>query len=66
MDYKTLIVERRGHVGWLVFNRPGALNACNALMVGELQRAWHELDLDDEVRVIVNTGRAEHSRQGWT
>ena len=24
MSYETLIVERRGHVGWLVFDRPDA------------------------------------------
>jgi enoyl-CoA hydratase/carnithine racemase len=54
--YRTLTVERRGPVGWLIFNRPDAGNAMNATMFGELERAWHELDADREVRVIVNTG----------
>jgi len=27
------MVGRRGHVGWLIFNRPKALNAMNATMM---------------------------------
>ena len=54
--YESLIVEREGHVGWLVFNRPDAGNAMDATMLAELERAWRELDDDPEVRVIVNTG----------
>jgi enoyl-CoA hydratase/carnithine racemase len=55
--YETLIVERRGHVGWLIFNRPEALNAHNLQMLVEVPQAWEELADDDDVRVIVNTGR---------
>ena len=55
--YETLIVERRGRVGWLIFNRPDSLNANNLKMTNELSRAWVELDNDDDVSVIVNTGR---------
>jgi enoyl-CoA hydratase len=56
MGYETLIVERRGPVGWLVFHRPEAGNAMDAVMLGELERAWAELAADEAVRVIVNTG----------
>jgi len=55
--YETLIVERRGPVGWLIFNRPESLNAHNIPMLKEVPLAWAELDEDDDVRVIVNTGR---------
>jgi len=55
-SYTRLRVERRGHVGWLVFARPEARNAMDAVMFDELERAWAELDADPEVRVIVNTG----------
>ncbi len=54
--YTRLLVERRGPVGWLVFNRPDAGNALDAVMFDELERAWRELDADPAVRVIVNTG----------
>jgi enoyl-CoA hydratase len=56
MAYETLIVERRGPVGWLVFDRPDAGNAMDATMFRELEAAWRELDKDPDVRVIVNTG----------
>jgi enoyl-CoA hydratase/carnithine racemase len=62
--YETLIVERRGPVGWLIFNRPDVWNALNRQMDVEIQRAWRELDDDDEVRVIVNTGRGRGYQTG--
>jgi enoyl-CoA hydratase/carnithine racemase len=62
--YETLVVERRGHVGWLVFDRPDAGNAMNAAMFAELERAWTELDADPAVRVIVNTGNGPAFQTG--
>jgi enoyl-CoA hydratase len=62
--YETLRVEREGHVGWLVFDRPHAGNAMDATMLGELERAWQELDADAGVRVIVNTGAGDAFQTG--
>jgi enoyl-CoA hydratase/carnithine racemase len=56
MAYTTLRVERRGPVGWLIFDRPDVGNAMDATMLDELAHAWVELDADPGVRVIVNTG----------
>lgn len=64
MGYRTLIVERTGHVGWLVFNRPAAANAMNSVMLAELERAWCQLDDDSNVRVIVNTGEGASFQSG--
>jgi enoyl-CoA hydratase len=64
MNYETLLVERDGPVGWLIFNRPQAANAMDARMMHELERAWLELDRDPEVRVIVNTGSGEAFQTG--
>jgi len=62
--YETLAVERRGHVGWLVFDRPEVGNAMDATMLDELERAWRELDADPDVRVIVNTGNGPAFQTG--
>ena len=62
--YATLRVERRGPVGWLVFDRPAAANAMDARMMNELERAWRELDADADVRVIVNTGEGDAFQTG--
>jgi enoyl-CoA hydratase/carnithine racemase len=64
MSYETLRVERHGHVGWLVFDRPGAGNAMDARMMAELELAWRELDDDPDVRVIVNTGEGPAFQTG--
>jgi enoyl-CoA hydratase/carnithine racemase len=64
VTYETLLVERRGSVGWLTFNRPDAGNAMNAQMMQELEAAWQELDRDDAVRVIVNTGSGKAFQTG--
>jgi enoyl-CoA hydratase len=63
-NYETLIVERHGHVGWLINNRPDQLNAMNARMRDEFADAWIELDSDPEVRVIVHTGNGRAFQTG--
>ena len=62
--YERLRVERRGNVGWLVFNRPQVGNAMDARMMEELERAWQELDADPLVRVIVNAGEGKNFQTG--
>jgi enoyl-CoA hydratase len=64
VSYETLRVEREGHVGWLVFDRPSVGNAMNATMLAELELAWQELDRDPAVRVIVNTGEGSSFQTG--
>lgn len=64
MGYETLLVERHGPVGWLVFNRPDQLNAMNNAMRDELAVAWRELDDDPAVRVIVHTGEGRAFQTG--
>ena len=56
MSYETIIVEKRGRVGWLIFNRPKSLNAMSGKLMEETGDAWLELDRDPEVCVIVNSG----------
>lgn len=62
--YDTLVVERHGDVGWLVFDRPEVGNAMDARMLDELELAWRELDADDRVKVIVNTGAGSAFQTG--
>ncbi|MCJ7436472.1 MAG: enoyl-CoA hydratase/isomerase family protein [Acidimicrobiia bacterium] len=62
--YTRLRVERRGAVGWLIFDRPEAANAMDATMFDELERAWTELAVDPSVRVIVNTGEGRSFQTG--
>ena len=61
---QTILVERNGPVGWLIFNRPDSGNAMNAAMIDALEVAWRELDADPAVRVIVNTGKGRAFQTG--
>ena len=63
-SFEHLAVWRDGHVGWLVFDRPDAHNALDAVMFRELEEAWLALDADPEVRVIVNTGNGSAFQTG--
>jgi enoyl-CoA hydratase/carnithine racemase len=64
MTYETLVVERRGAVGWILFNRPERRNAMNDAMRSELRTAWTELNDDPSVVVIVNGGLGKDFQTG--
>jgi enoyl-CoA hydratase len=64
MSYSTVDVWQEGPVGWLVFNRPEVGNAVDAGMFRELEAAWAELDADQDVRVVVNTGNGDAFQTG--
>jgi enoyl-CoA hydratase/carnithine racemase len=57
--HERLVVEREGHVGWLILDRPDAGNAFDAQMLDEIELAWAELDADPDVRVIVNAANGK-------
>ncbi|MEM6609211.1 MAG: enoyl-CoA hydratase [Pseudomonadota bacterium] len=56
MAYETLIVDIDDHVATIKLNRPDALNAINAQLLGELVRAMQAADENEKVRVIIITG----------
>ena len=54
--YQNILIERRGAVGIATLNRPQALNALNAALIGELASAIDEFEHDDAIGAIVLTG----------
>ncbi len=56
MAYQNIIVETRGPVGLVIFNRPKALNALNAELIGELAKALDAFEADAAIGAIVLTG----------
>ena len=56
MTTETIIVERRGRVGIVRLNRPQALNALNAALLGELGAAVDAFEADPAIGCIVIAG----------
>ena len=56
MTHETILVETKGKVGWITLNRPKALNALNAQLIGELTGALAVFDADPAIGAIVITG----------
>src|SRR3977135_3545358 len=56
MSYENIIVETRGKVGFVRLNRPQALNALNAALLGELGAAVDAVEADPDIGCIVITG----------
>ena len=54
--YETLLLENRGGITVLTFNRPEKYNCLNKLMGDELLDALSNVVNDDETRVLVITG----------
>ncbi len=59
MAFETILLERRGPVAILRFNRPDKLNAMSSKMKDEIIAALHDLELDDAIRVAVLTGAGD-------
>ncbi|HEY7687683.1 MAG TPA: enoyl-CoA hydratase [Dongiaceae bacterium] len=56
MSYENVILERKGPIGIVTFNRPKSLNALCDALIADLGKAVDELESDPEIRVIVVTG----------
>jgi len=56
MPYENIKVETRGRVGFVVLDRPQALNALNDALVAELGRALDDFEADDGIGAIVLAG----------
>ena len=57
MEYKTIELIREEGIALLYLNRPEALNALNERMKSELIHALKETEEDENVRVMILTGR---------
>src|SRR5688572_4152115 len=56
-SYQHLEIEQRGAVRWLWLNRPDVRNAFNDELVGEISRAFADIEASPETRVVVVSAR---------
>jgi enoyl-CoA hydratase/3-hydroxyacyl-CoA dehydrogenase len=61
--YETLLIAKdiATHVATVILNRPDRLNTLSPQVFEELDRAFAELERDDDVRCVVVTGSGERS-----
>ncbi|MBH0119534.1 enoyl-CoA hydratase/isomerase family protein [Rhodococcus sp. CX] len=63
-DYRTVLVERTGHVAELRLNRPDTLNAFDDDLINELPGILVDLARDTEIRAVVMTSTGRHFSAG--
>ncbi|MBM3113309.1 enoyl-CoA hydratase [Pseudomonas sp. P66] len=56
MSFETILLDIHGKVGLITLNRPQALNALNAQIVGEINKALDQLEADPNIGCVVLTG----------
>ncbi|AYG44376.1 enoyl-CoA hydratase [Pseudomonas sp. Leaf58] len=59
MAFETILLDIHGKVGLITLNRPQALNALNAQIVGEINQALDQLERDPSIGCVVLTGSAK-------
>ncbi|MDJ0006406.1 enoyl-CoA hydratase/isomerase family protein [Gordonia alkanivorans] len=64
MSYRTVTVERHGHVAELRLDRPDRLNAFDDELVNELPGVLTDLTRDTEVRAVAWTSTGRHFSAG--
>ena len=57
MNYEQITYEEVGGILTITLDRPDRLNAFTMKMMGELLDAFDRADSDDDVRVVIMTGR---------
>jgi enoyl-CoA hydratase/carnithine racemase len=57
----TVVVEKRGAVGWLIFSRPEKHNALNGAMWRAIPAAMREFDRDADIRCVAFRGAGTES-----
>lgn len=61
MMYESLIIEKQTNTAIITINRPESLNALNAMVFLELNKALDSLSSERDIRAIIITGSGEKS-----
>ncbi len=56
---ETLDLKKENSIGWIYLNRPDKLNAINLKMINELDTVLKEMETDNEVKVVIITGKGK-------
>ena len=57
MDKETVLFQKKESMAVITLNRPDSKNAINTQMVAELEYIWNEISSDNDIRVVIITGK---------
>ena len=60
MEYKDIVIDRRGHVATVRFNRPEKLNTLSFEMMHDIDGLARSFGEDENTRVVIFTGSGEN------
>jgi enoyl-CoA hydratase/carnithine racemase len=58
-NFKTVKLEKKNQIGWIILNRPKKLNAINCVMLQELSTSINNLEKDQKIKCIIISGEGE-------
>ena len=64
MEHKSVIIEKREEIGFLILNHPETSNLLNEELFKGISRTLEELNADDEVRLIIVKGAGDNFCMG--
>src|SRR3979411_3079467 len=59
MTFENIVLEKKNSIAYVRVNRPKVLNALNMATMEELRAAFHDINNDASVRVVIFTGVGE-------
>ncbi|MDD5288522.1 MAG: enoyl-CoA hydratase-related protein [Dehalococcoidales bacterium] len=65
MDFKCILLEKKGRIATITLNRPGQLNALSAELMSEFDVALTDVENDRSVRVVIIKGAGRAFSAGY-
>jgi enoyl-CoA hydratase/carnithine racemase len=60
MEQKSVVIEKRGEIGFLILNQPSRGNMLSQALFDGIIETLEELNIDDEIRLIIVKGEGDH------
>jgi enoyl-CoA hydratase len=59
MEFETILLDKKDQIATITFNRPDKMNAASPAVFSDLDAALTDIEKDDDIRVVILTGKGE-------
>lgn len=59
MEFETILLDKKDQIATITFNRPDKMNAASPTVFSDLDAALTDIEKDDDIRVVILTGKGE-------